>query len=171
MMGNNPSKFKQGDKYPVEQVSWDDIQAYIRKLNAKTGKRYRLPTEAEWEYAARAGTTTVYWWGNSLGNNRANCDGCGSRWDAKSTAPAGSFSPNPWGLYDTVGNVWEWTCSEYKSYGGEERRCASKISGAFRSSRGGYWNAVSWRVRSSARESFWPSARSSSLGFRLAQDL
>ena len=93
---------------PVINVNWDDIQGYIDWLNAKTGVTFRLPTEAEWEYAARAGSTTQYSWGNSIGSNRANCDGCGSRWDNKQTAPVGSFSPNAWGLYDMHGNVWEW---------------------------------------------------------------
>jgi formylglycine-generating enzyme required for sulfatase activity len=66
------------------------------------------PTAEEWEYAARAGTETAYWWGDEIGKNRANCNGCGSQWDYKQTAPVGSFAPNPWGLYDTAGNVWEW---------------------------------------------------------------
>ena len=98
VMGSNPSYFKGSDR-PVEQVSWRDVQEFIRKLNNRTGKRFRLPTEAEWEYAARAGTTTAYYWGESLGRNNANCDGCGSRWDDKQTAPVGSFKPNAFGLF------------------------------------------------------------------------
>ena len=93
---------------PVMNVSWDDATAYLDWLSEQTGKRYRLPTEAEWEYAARAGTETKYWWGNEIGTNLANCDGSGSEWSDKQTAPVGSFQANPFGLYDTVGNLWEW---------------------------------------------------------------
>ena len=90
-------------------VGWNDAQEFIGGLNARGGgNRYRLPSEAEWEYAARAGTTTGYWWGNAIGDNRANCDGCGSQWDNESTAPVGSFAANAWGLHDVHGNVWEW---------------------------------------------------------------
>ena len=93
---------------PVINVRWDDAKAYVRWLNRKTGKQYRLPSEAEWEYAARAGTTTRYNWGDDIGRNRANCFKCGSRWDRKQTAPAGSFPANVFGLHDVHGNVWEW---------------------------------------------------------------
>ena len=93
---------------PVIDVSWDDVQLYVKWLSEQTGHVYRLPTEAEWEYAARAGTTTAYSWGNDLGRNLANCDGCGSSWDNKRTAPVGSFQPNAFGLHDMHGNVWEW---------------------------------------------------------------
>ena len=100
--------FPQEDNQPVVCISWNDAMAYIEWLNQETGKQYRLPTEAEWEYAARAGTETDYWWGNEIGTNRANCDDSGSQWSNKQTSPVGSFAPNPFGLYDTVGNVWEW---------------------------------------------------------------
>ena len=82
--------------------------AYVRWLSGQTGERYRLPSEAEWEYAARAGSVTAYSWGNEIGRNRANCDGCGSQWDNGQTAPVGSFGPNGWGLHDMHGNVYEW---------------------------------------------------------------
>ena len=94
---------------PVIDVSWNDAMKYVKWLSRKTGKRYRLPSEAEWEYAARAGTTTKYSWGNDIGRNRANCDGCGSRWDNQKTASVGSFPANGFGLYDMHGNVSEWT--------------------------------------------------------------
>ncbi|NCC40231.1 MAG: DUF1566 domain-containing protein [Gammaproteobacteria bacterium] len=96
---------------PVIQVSLDDAEQYAAWLGQKTGVTYRLPSEAEWEHAARAGTRPVYWWGDKIGQNRANCRDCGSDWDGRQTAPVGSFAPNPWGLQDTVGNVWEWTAS------------------------------------------------------------
>ena len=89
-------------------VSWDDAQRYVAWLSRITGKTYRLLTEAEYEYAARAGTQTAYPWGDEIGGNNANCAGCGSRWDVAQTAPVGSFAPNKFGLYDMVGNVWEW---------------------------------------------------------------
>ena len=90
---------------PVIDVSWEDAVAYTEWLSAHTGERYRLPSEAEWEYAARAGSGTVYSWGNEIGRGRANCNSCGSQWDNKKTAPVGSFSPNAWGLHDMHGNV------------------------------------------------------------------
>ena len=93
---------------PVINVSWYDAVAYTQWLSSQTGESYRLPSEAEWEYAARAGSTTMYSWGNDIGHNRANCDGCGSQWDADKTATVGSFSANRWGLHDVHGNVAEW---------------------------------------------------------------
>jgi formylglycine-generating enzyme required for sulfatase activity len=90
---------------PVINVSWNDVQQYLAWLKKETGQTWRLPSEAEWEYAARAGTETVYSWGDAIGKNRANCDGCGSQWDNKQTAPVGSFAANPWGLSDMHGNV------------------------------------------------------------------
>lgn len=93
---------------PVIWVSWSDTQQYTRWLSKKTGHDYRLPSEAEWEHAARAGTETAYYWGKEIGEGNANCYGCGSEWDEIQTAPVGSFPPNPWGLYDMGGNVEQW---------------------------------------------------------------
>ena len=147
-----------GDR-PVINVSWRDANAYARWLSKRTGRSYRLPTEAEWEYAARAGSTSAYPWGDRVGRNRANCDGCGSRWDRERTAPVGSFEANRWGLYDTVGNVWEWTCSEYdERYGGAEARCASGSAGR-RVIRGGSWLIEPWWVRSAYRTRFGTGVR------------
>ncbi|XOZ32317.1 formylglycine-generating enzyme family protein [Halomonadaceae bacterium KBTZ08] len=105
----------QNQQRPVVEVSWHGAQAYADWLSEQTGHNYRLPTEAEWEYAAKAGTSTWYWWGNDAGRGegRAVCDGCGSQWDDRprdeqDTAPVGSFEPNPFGLYDVHGNAWEW---------------------------------------------------------------
>jgi formylglycine-generating enzyme required for sulfatase activity len=103
----NPG-FAQDDRHPVVCVNWKEAQDYIAWLNTKSGQHFRLLTEAEWEYAARAGTTTAYYWGAKAGREQANCDGCGSQWDNKQTSPVGSFPPNPWGLYDMAGNVWQW---------------------------------------------------------------
>ncbi|MFV0277666.1 MAG: formylglycine-generating enzyme family protein, partial [Parahaliea sp.] len=96
------------EQRPVINVSWDDAGRYSQWLGKQLDQNCDLPTEAEWEYAARAGTTTKYSWGNGVGQDNANCDGCGSEWDGKQTAPAGSFEPNRWDLYDMHGNVWEW---------------------------------------------------------------
>jgi len=155
---------------PVINVNWRDANAYAEWLSEQTGHTYRLPTEAQWEYAARAGTDTKYWWGNEIGNNRANCDGCGSRWDDKQTAPVGSFEPNAFGLYDTVGNVWEWTCSEYTDrYDGSEQRCVGSSGLARPVLRGGSWNNGPGDVRAANRSRRLPDNWSSSLGFRLVR--
>ncbi len=125
---------------PVINVSWHDATAYTQWLSEQTGHQYRLPTEAEWEYAARAGTETEYWWGNDIGTNNANCysNYCGDSYQY--TSPVGSFAANPIGLFDTAGNVWEWTCSEYQaSYAGKEQQCADS-AGSF-VLRGGAWNS------------------------------
>ena len=100
--------FRQADDHAAVCVNWDDAVAYVAWLSRETGEEYRLPSESEWEYAARAGTVTRYSWGDEIGRNRANCGGCGSRWDGEGTAPVGSFAPNAWGLHDMHGNVSEW---------------------------------------------------------------
>jgi formylglycine-generating enzyme required for sulfatase activity len=153
---------------PVINVSWNDATAYAAWLSNQTDKQYRLPTEAEWEYAARAGTETKYWWGNDIGSNRANCDGCGSQWDNKQTAPVGSFAANQFGLYDTSGNVWEWTCSEYETqYNGKEKQCVTK--GNSLSMRGGSWLNYPARMRSAGRNRNAPTYRSVHNGFRVSR--
>ena len=168
VMGNNPSSFN-GDHLPVEKVSFHDVQKFIKKLNARTGKRFRLPTEAEWEYAARAGTQTARYWGEGIGRNNANCDGCGGRWDDKQTAPVRSFTPNTFGLHDMLGNVYERTCSEYKaSYDGSEQKCS--VSADYYSLRGGSWLYAPRWVRAAHRNIYNPDYRFNYIGFRLAQD-
>lgn len=101
------------EKRPVINVDWYDAYEYTKWLTSQTGHQYRLPSEREWEYAAAAGSETFYWWGYELGENNANCGVCGSAWDGKKTAPVGSFKPNAFELYDTIGNVMEWTISCY----------------------------------------------------------
>ncbi len=139
---------------PVINVSWNDAVAYAEWLSQQTGKEYRLPTEAEWEYAARAGTKTKYWWGNKIGNNRANCDGCGSRWDDKQTVPVGSFAANPFGLYDTVGNVWEWVAdpwhSNYKNAPNDGQVWKTGGDNSSRVLRGGSWKDGQRYLRTTA---------------------
>ena len=158
---------------PVINVSWDDANEYAAWLSAQTGKRYRLATEAEWEYAARAGSTTKYSWGNDIGQNRANCgEECGDRWDY--TSPAGSFSANAWGLHDMHGNVYEWVqdCRN-NSYVGAPTDGSAWTSGdcGQRVGRGGAWYDAPGALRSAYRLWHTRSRRSIDLGFRLAQDL
>ena len=159
------------ERRPVINVRWKDAVAYAEWLSEQTGKRYRLPTEAEWEYAARAGTETPYWWGDSIGNDRANCKGCGSQWDNKKTAPVDAFAPNSSGLYQMLGNVWEWTCSAYDGdYDGSELKCVDK--GSFRRViRGGSWSFDPWYLRSANRDWYFPNGWNYDIGFRLAQDI
>jgi len=176
--------FSQNDNHPVVCVSWNDATAYAKWLSQQTGKKYRLPSEAEWEYAARARTTTKYWWGNNIGKNRANCYNCGSRWDNKSTAPVGSFAPNAFGLYDTVGNVWEWFrgksfCSA-KTFTSKADSWHGTYKGAptdgqvwkggnesYRVRRGGSWYYVPWDARSAYRGRVDSVVRNDSYGFRV----
>ena len=160
---------------PVMRVSWEDItKQYIPWLNRTTGEQYRLPTEAEWEYAARAGSETKYSWGNSIGNNKANCDGCGSRWDDSQTAPVGSFAANAFGLYDMHGNVWEWTqdClnGSYKDAPSDGTAWLSGNCGR-RVLRGGSWYYDPNFLRSAFRFSGTVGGRINDYGFRLARTL
>jgi len=160
------------DNQPVINVSWYDAVAYTEWLSVQTGLQYRLPTEAQWEYAARAGTDTDYWWGNEIGKTRANCYESGSQWSGKQTSPVGSFEPNPFGLYDTVGNVWEWTCSEYEDkYRGKELRCFQKSPSKSKllHLRGGSWSNGASRVRSAFRIGRGPTFRGCYVGLRLAR--
>jgi len=158
-------------RQPAIHVSWHDATAYAAWLSAQTGEVYRLPTEAEWEYAARAGSDSAYWWGDGIGVNRANCHGCGSPHDNTRAAPVGSFEPNAFGLYDTVGNVWEWTCSAYDAdYEGLEQRCRERGHGN-RVFRGGAWADGPRWVRVAHRHRDSPTGYSNSRGFRLARSL
>jgi formylglycine-generating enzyme required for sulfatase activity len=109
---------------PVINVSWKDANAYVEWLRKQTGKHYRLPTESEWEYVARAGTDTRYSWGNSINQEQANYRQTCEHWKKKQTQPVGSFKANAFGVYDMVGNVLEWTCSSYEHrYQGTEQKC------------------------------------------------
>jgi formylglycine-generating enzyme required for sulfatase activity len=151
------------DNRPVIYVSWHDAVAYTEWLSEQTGQQYRLPTEAEWEYAARAGTETDYWWGNDIDETKANYNNNLGR-----TSPVGDYDANPFGLYDTAGNVWEWTCSEYNnSYNGQEKQCSTKASRFVL--RGGSWNNGPRFVRSAYRYRDEPTYRDVFYGFRLVR--
>jgi formylglycine-generating enzyme required for sulfatase activity len=163
---------------PVINVSWDDAQAYVAWLSQVTGMTYRLLSEAEYEYAARAGTTTAYPWGDDIklnGQAMANCSGCGSKWDSTQTAPVGSFPPNKFGLYDMAGNVFEWTedCV-HNNYNGAPADGLAWITGGDctnRSIRGGPWNVTPDGLRSARRGRGTTDGRDSLLGFRVARTL
>ena len=160
-----------GDR-PVMNVSWEDVKQYCGWLAKKTDQNYRLPSEAEWEYAARAGTETAYFWGNEVGKNQANCDGCGSEWDDKETAPVGRFAANPFGLYDMHGNVWEWVEDTWhRSYQNAPTGGSAWIDAAsgFRVLRGGSWVHDAQSARSAFRGWNAPGNRGVSLGFRCAR--
>jgi sulfatase modifying factor 1 len=176
VMGSNPSQFnKCGDDCPVEKVSWNDVQDFIHKLNQREGSGiYRLPTEAEWEYAARAGTKTPFAFGRCLSTDQANFDGnypfpkCANGEFRKKTVSVGSFSPNSWGLYDMHGNVWEWCLDWYKSYPpGSETDPTGPPKGSSRLHRGGSWFSGAGPCRSANRNFSSPEARNFDLGFRL----
>ena len=159
---------------PVIGVSWDEILSFINWLNSRTGGGHRLPTEAEWEYAARAGSTTEFSWGNNIGSNRANCnnDFCGDFY--KYTAPVGSFAPNAWGLHDMHGNVGEWVQDCWNDgYVGAPSDGSAWESGncSRRVVRGSSWNDSRWSLRSAHRNLVSRSLRRADVGFRLAQDL
>ena len=166
VMGTNPSYFKNCDDCPVEQVSWDDIQGYIQKLNAQTGKQYRLPTEAEWEYAARGGNksrnytysgsddiNSVAWYGGNSGDK---------------THTVGGKQYNELGIYDMTGNVWEWCADWYGSYSSARATNPKGPStGGDRLLRGGSFNNRAQDCRSALRGMLNPGSEYSNFGFRL----
>ena len=159
---------------PVINVSWEDAQAYVRWLSRETGQGYRLLSEAEWEYVARAGSRTAYHWGGDIGRNRANCRRCGSRWDDKRTAPAGSFAANEFGLHDVHGNVWEWVEDCWNaSYRGAPEDGSAWESGdcRLRVMRGGSWDYRPSYLRSALRIRSSAANRNFQLGFRVARTL
>jgi formylglycine-generating enzyme required for sulfatase activity len=171
VMGTNPSEFK-GPTLPVEQVSWDDAQLFIRRLNAMTGGGYRLPTEAEWEYAARAGTTTEYPF-DAYFDQASDYAWILSVSQAR-THPVGEKLPNEFGLYDTLGNVWEWVqdcSSENYERAPSDGSAAPETDGCRRGLRGGSWNNTSLVLRSGSRVSLAPGTQIATLGFRLAKTL
>ena len=174
--GYRPSDYGWGRGHrPVIYVSWDDAKAYVAWLAKKTDKFwYRLLTEAEYEYAARAGTTTAYPWGSAIGKNNANCDGCGSQSDNKQTVPVGSFTANAFGFYDMVGNVWAWTEDCYHdSYNGAPTDGSAWTSGNCDRHvlRGGSWFNSPESLRSAGRYPSATNTRTSAVGFRVGRTL
>ena len=168
IMGSNPARFKKGDDYPVENVSWDDAQAFIKRLNEILGGGYRLPTEAEWEYACRSGGKAErYCGGNDLDDL--------SRFEGNSSASSqrvGTRFPNGLGIYDMSGNLWEWVEDWYgKNYYQTSPKFNPKgqTIGFYKVSRGGSWDYGQWFSRSSARLSSWPDGIYFGLGLRLAR--
>jgi len=172
------ANFGRGQR-PVINVSWDDAQRFAAWLSRMTGKTYRLLTEAEWEYAARAGTQTAYFWGNEIGKGNANCNGCGSQWDKQQTAPVGSFPPNEFGLHDMHGNVWEWVEDCRHSNHGNNYNGAPPDGSAWtaggdctrRITRGGSWTNIPVFLRSANRDWLFRYFRSDMLGFRVGRTL
>ena len=176
VMGDNPSYFKGDDDLPVEYVSWDNVQEFIKKLNDKEGTdKYRLPSEAEWEYACRAGTTTSY----SFGDSESKLGDYAWYWDnsGPQTHPVGQKKPNPWGLYDMHGNVYEWVLDCWHSdYNGAPTDgsawvVACKYDGAYRVIRGGGWGGYVGSCRSAIRYHYGPRIRYYVLGFRLLKEV
>lgn len=178
VMGRNPSEFAAtcGDQCPVDNVSWEDIQIYILRLNAKTGKHYRLPTEAEWEYACRAGTSTLY-----CGSNTADEVAWYEGNSDNHPHPVATKKPNAWGLYDMSGNLWQWvedcyhndlqngpangTAWEPGPYPTSTEVCVSRVL------RGGSWHNTSQELQVDRRSADDASVRVHSIGFRLAKSL
>ncbi len=163
------------DQQPVIGVTWEEAQHYAAWLSKMTGKTYRLLDEIEYEYAARAGTTTAYPWGNDIGKGNTDCYDCGTRWDNKTPAPVGSFSPNAFGLYDMVGNVWEWTQDcWHDDYVGAPADGLAWIAGGDCTRhvvRGGSYVSYAPYIRSASRWGYRAEGRFDSVGFRVARTL
>ena len=174
-----PSNWPNNPNRPVEKVSWEDAQVFLTRLNAQqsanipAGWAYVLPTESQWEYACRAGTTTMYSWGNDINSSRANYNWDGS-WntgiDFKQTREVGQYAANPWGFSDMHGNVFEWTADWYQAAyptGNPVMDPTGSASGSFRAVRGGSWYDDGTGLRSAKRYSFTPNSRNVFIGFRV----
>jgi formylglycine-generating enzyme required for sulfatase activity len=159
---------------PVYNLSWLDARQYVKWLSKKTGKKYRLPSEAEWEYAARAGTKTKYWWGNAVGEGNANCKNCGGDWNRKRPAVVDSYGANPFGLQGMNGSVWEWVADcWFDSYKGapndgharDRKDCQSRVL------RGGSWRNDASYARSAGRFTYDHDVRYVLNGFRVVRSM
>ena len=170
VMGSNPAAFNIDTRNPVETVSWDDVQAFIAALNAANPDvTFRLPTEAEWEYACRANTTARFYWGDDAGYvNSPNFMWFDTN-SGDAPRPFGGKMDNPWGLGDTSGNVWEWCSDRYGAYPMQAVTDPTGVAaGADRVMRGGSWSNFPWFCRAAARASVPPDTRSDQIGLRLA---
>lgn len=169
-----PDMRRVGADSPVHDVSWEDAQEYIRWLRQVSGQPYRLPTEAEWEYAARGGTTTAYWWGNDPGRGRANCQGCDERWNADAPADVDAYSPNPFGLHGVSGGVMEWVEDCWiGTYDGAPGDATARIVAncTQRVLRGGSWLNDHTYATTSSRLGYDAGVRYRTNGLRIARDL
>ncbi|WP_199230834.1 formylglycine-generating enzyme family protein [Azospirillum sp. TSO5] len=178
VMGKNPSHFKGNDRHPVDNVSWHDVQGFLRRLNARVpGLDLCLPTEAQWEHACRAGTTTPFSFGSAITHEQVNCNGNHPYADGpkgpfrQSTVPVGSLPPNPWGLYEMHGNLWEWCADGQRNYTAEpatDPRGPESVV-AERVRRGGSWDGGARNARAARRSGGHPDAHYSGIGFRCAR--
>jgi len=163
VMGDDPSHFR-GDTLPVESVTWFEVQEFLRRLSTSDGAHFRLPTEAEWEYACRAGSTRPYSFGAQISTSNANYDG-------RSPTPVASFPANAWGLYDMHGNVWEWCADEYCPYPSSAVSDPVESCGsAYKVIRGGSWYFGADSARSALRYTHEPRLRGFSIGFRVVRE-
>lgn len=179
LMGNNPSEINDEKNLPVDTVSWNDCQEFIKKLQEKDKRPYRLPTEAEWEYACRAGTTTPFFFGDTISTDQANFNGSVIYGNGKKgknrekTTPVGTFPPNAWGLYDMHGNVWQWCQDWLRDYPQKDvvDPQGPNAAGGLRVLRGGSFEIEASYLRSAMRHSNVQTARNACYGFRLASTL
>jgi formylglycine-generating enzyme required for sulfatase activity len=169
-----PEATSWSDQSPARDLSWTDAQQYVRWLSKQTGQKYRLPTEAEWEYAARAGTSTRYWWGEKMQPGKANCKGCGGDWNNDAPVNVDVFPPNPYGIYGMNGGVWEWVedCWQ-KDYDGAPTDGSAWTSSDCRENviRGGSWRNDSTYAHSASRFTYDTTVRYILNGFRVARTL
>lgn len=174
VMGKNPSHFKGEENLPVESVSWDDCHEFIRTLREKDKKAYRLPTEAEWEYACRAGTSSPFYFGETISTEQANYDGERVYGNGKKgisrqkTMPVGSFPANAWGLHDMHGNIWQWCQDRFNNYSQEDQvDPQGPNAGMYCVLRGGCWLDSPLMARSACRIGISPDHRANYFGLRL----
>jgi formylglycine-generating enzyme required for sulfatase activity len=164
------------DDDPAVMVNWFDAGTYAEWLSQKTGHHYHLPTEAEYEYAERAGTSTPYYWGDAIGVGNANCFGCGTSWDGKGSSPVGTFPANKFGLYDMTGNVFEWAadCYSESQAGAPADPFTARETGdsdcKWRTLRGSSWLNLPSFLRSAYRFNVPPADKNARRGFRLVRD-
>jgi len=170
VMGSNPSYFKNNSNNPVENVSWNDCQKFLTKINTMGIGKFRLPTEAEWEYACRAGSTTRFPWGNDPNYSQLRQY---AWYDGNSNGTShsvGQKKPNAWGLYDMHGNVWEWCSDFYGDYSsGNQTDPRGATSGSYRVMRSGGWDNFAEQLRSAYRSGDKPTFADVDLGFRLVR--